>query len=236
MARHHQAPARRSTSPPPARCHPRHRECHRRRRHRTVLGGPAMPRAALLPAGSDPFLNAYWLRHYKTWADSVDELHIAVCGPLPPEVMDYTRACAADAPNVIVHRFEKRTDHGSVLTYLFDQTSADNVLLIEDDAFIRDPRVVGEAFERIERGETDIIGCPRAGYATENIISAARARFGDEPRGLALWPCFLFVSRDRLDATDHDFGGTIWEPGTTVLGTTLETTALGDTFISASYQ
>src|SRR3954466_15278038 len=102
MARHHQTQARRSTPPPPARPHPRRHDADRRRRYRPLPGGPAMTRAALLPAGSDPFLNAYWLRHYKTWADSVDELHIAVCGPLPPEVMDYTRACAADAPNVIV--------------------------------------------------------------------------------------------------------------------------------------
>jgi len=28
-------------------------------------------RIGLLPAGSDPFLLAYWLRHYRTWADEI---------------------------------------------------------------------------------------------------------------------------------------------------------------------
>ena len=37
-------------------------------------------RIGLLPAGSDPFLLAYWLRHYRTWADEIDELRVLVCG------------------------------------------------------------------------------------------------------------------------------------------------------------
>jgi hypothetical protein len=194
-----------------------------------------MTRAVLLPAGSDPFLNAYWLRHYRTWADSVDELHIAVCGPLPEDVLAYTQACVESVGGTMYH-IPKRTEHGHVLTFLLDQTSADHVLLIEDDAFIRRPEVIDEAFYAIERGETDLIGCPRNSYATENVIGAARRRFGDEPQGLAFWPCFLFVSREALAATDRGFGGTRWNAGDTVLGTTLAEPAIADTFIWASYQ
>jgi hypothetical protein len=195
-----------------------------------------MTRAALLPAGADPFLNAYWLRHYRTWADSVDELHIAVCGALPPDVLAYTLDCVRNAPNATLHHFAERVKHGQVLTYLLAQTSADHLLLIEDDAFIRERSIVGDTFDVVESGEVDIVACPRDSYASEEIIAAARSRFGNEPRGLAFWPCFLFVSRERLAATDRVFDSTLWPAGQEFLGTTLVEDGSADTFIWASYQ
>lgn len=195
-----------------------------------------MTRAALLAAGADPFLNAYWLRHYRTWADEVDELHVAVCGPIPQEVVEYTQTCIENVPHARMRHLPQRTRHGQVLSLLLGETSADHVLLIEDDAFIRRPGIIDEAFGLIERGETDLIGCPRDSYASESLISAARERFGDEPRGLAFWPCFLFVARDRLEATDKVFDSTIWPSGSAFLGTTLTEEAEADTFIWASYQ
>ena len=71
-----------------------------------------MTRAALLPAGADPFLNAYWLRHYRTWADQVDELHVAVCGDIPAEVIRYTAECIKSVPHATMHYFPERTKHG----------------------------------------------------------------------------------------------------------------------------
>ena len=195
-----------------------------------------MTRAALLPAGSDPFLNAYWLRHYRTWADQVDELHVAVCGPLPPEVVDYTEACVAAVPHATMLHLPERTKHGQVLTLLLGQTSADHVVLVEDDAFVRRPGAIDEAFAVIERGEADIVAAPRHSYASESITAAARSRFGDDPRGLAFWPCFLFVARAHLEATDRVFDSTLWPAGSTILGTTLDEPAAADTFIWASYQ
>jgi hypothetical protein len=158
-----------------------------------------------------------------------------VCGPLPPEAVAYTQA-AVEAVGGTMYHIPKRTEHGHVLTFLLDQTQADHVLLIEDDAFIRRPEVIDEAFYSIERGEVGLIGCPRNSYATENVIDAARKRFGDVREGLAFWPCFLFTSREALAATDRDFGGTRWKAGDTVLGTTLTEPAIADTFIWASYQ
>ena len=55
-------------------------------------------RAALLPAGGDPYLLAYWLRHYATWADEVDELRIVVCGQNDPGVVRYMLERVNEAP------------------------------------------------------------------------------------------------------------------------------------------
>jgi len=192
-------------------------------------------RAVLLPAGADPFLNAYWLRHYRTWADSVDELHVATCGSIPDEVVEYTRE-RIEAVGGTHYHFPRRMSHGWVITYLLEQTSADHIMLIEDDAFIRTPAIVEESFAFVETGETDLIGCPRNGYASESIIGAAIRRFGEEPQGLAFWPCFLFVARKHLEATDKLFDGKIWPAGSTIFGETLHERAVADTFIWASYQ
>lgn len=195
-----------------------------------------MTRAALLPAGADPFLNAYWLRHYRTWADEVDELRMAVCGPIPPEVIEYTQACVDAVPHASVTFLPERTPHGKVLTLLLEQTSADHVLFVEDDAFVRQPSAIAAAFGSIECGDTDLVGCPRDGYASESLIAAARRRFGDGLRGLAFWPTFLFVARSALEATDRVFDGTMWSAGDRFLGTTLSEPATADTLIWASYQ
>ena len=195
-----------------------------------------MTRAALLPAGSDPFLNAYWLRNYRTWADEVDELHVAVCGPLPPEVVDYTRVCVEAVPHATMQHLPQRTKHGQALTLLLGQTSADHIVFVEDDAFVRRPGSIAATFELIERGETDVIACPRDSFASDSVLAAARRRFGDEPRGLAFWPCYLFVSREHLEATDRIFDSTLWPAGSTILGTTLNEDAAADTLIWASYQ
>jgi hypothetical protein len=195
-----------------------------------------MTRAALLPAGSDPFLNAYWLRHFESWASEVDELHIAVCGPLEPDVLAYTQALVDALPNATLHHLPKRTMHGSALTYLLGKTRADHVMLCEDDAYIRRPGVVADAFSRIESGEVDIVACPRDSFATDEVLGIARTRFGET--ATAFWPCFLFVSRANLEATDRHFAASLWAEGerVTELDHTCLTSNSGDTFVSASWQ
>lgn len=193
-----------------------------------------MTRAALLPAGSDPYLLAYWLRHYKAWAGSVDELHIAVCGVLAPDVLAYIEAIIDDAGGILYHL--PRTAHGVVLEYLVSKTQADYLLLCEDDAFIRKPGEVAEAFGAIESGTVDVIATPRDSFATKEVVQAAQKRFGED--ATAFWPCFLFVSRENLLKTDGDYSGTIWEAGDTVpsLNHVCLAENCADTFVSASWQ
>jgi len=189
-----------------------------------------MKTAALLPTTGDPLLARYWVNNYRQkWQGEVDELRVLINGP------------TADAAQIYHDAGAKVTitgpmGHGQALNVLMAQTDADAVMLIEDDAFVRRPGVIGDAFAAIERGEADIIACPRDSYASESVVAAGRRRFGDEPLGLALWPCFLFTARAHLEATDRVFDSTLWDAGDAILGTTLDEPASADTFIWASYQ
>jgi hypothetical protein len=193
-------------------------------------------RAALLPAGPDPYLLAYWLRHYRAWAPEVDELHVAVCGQDDPAIRAYLASLAG--PNVTM-TFGPPTDHGTTIAQLLRGVDG-LVLLCEDDAFVRDPVRVRESFERIERGETDVVGSPRS-TGTPDILEHANARFGQliattGEAGPILWPCFLFARSADLARTDGNYS--VWgcPPGTTVLGRTFEREQVMDTFGWASLQ
>lgn len=190
-----------------------------------------MTRAALLPAGSDPFLLAYWLRNFATWSQYVDELHVAVCGPLEPEPLAYIESLIASTPGATLYHLDKRTDHGTVIGLLVDKTSADTVMLCEDDAFVRRPEVIDQCFRVAEAG--GIAATPRGGYAAHEVVAASVQKFGDYH---AYWPCFVFVSRAALMATDHDFGGTIWSPGQKLFDYTFREMGGSDTLVSASLQ
>ena len=190
-----------------------------------------MKRAALLPAGSDPFLLAHWLRNYLTWSDSVDELVVMVSGHLELEALGYIDDLIRSAPHARMAYYNHRTSHGLMLEALTRYTRAKTVMLCEDDAYIRRPGIVDEAFAFAEAG--GIVGTSRIGYATDAIINAATKALGDQH---SYWPCFLFVGRDRLLATDMTLGAREWRPGDEILGTRIEQDEASDTFVWASYQ
>ena len=191
-----------------------------------------MTRAALLPAGSDPFGLAYWLRNYATWAQYVDELHITISGAIEPEPYAYIEAAVAAAPNATLYNMgQGRTIHGEMLTALLSKTTADHIMFCEDDAFIRRPEIVDECFRFAEEG--GIVATPRGGYASHEVVRAAFWQFGDE---VSFWPCFVFASRAALEATDRDFGPKTWQPGDDLLGHVIQEVGGADTFVWGSYQ
>lgn len=214
----------------------------------TGIGGVAsapsgMSRVALLPAGGDPFLNAYWLRHYaRVWADEVDELVVYACS-VKPEAVAYTRAIVAAAPHARILFEPLRADHGAMLGRLMDATDQEYVLLMEDDAFVRRPGVVDAAFRRIESGEVDIVGTAR-GCASAELIAAAEERWGPlvstetGETGLSLYPCCYFGRRADLLATDRNYAARGWHAGENVPG--LDLTAEegwgADTFTTTTWQ
>ena len=199
-------------------------------------------RAALLPTPGDPFLIAYWLRHFRTWRTEVDELRVLVNGQRIPEVWEYIRAKAKEA-GALLHEMPDRLDHGKAIGYLLEQTQADQILLCEDDAFLRTPGKVDAAFRRIESGEVDIVACPRSSVSDE-VRDAAVARYGSPPpvvsheSGHSFWPAFFFARRSDLMATDRHFSAYAWPKGTEVpeLGITTQNDAAGDTFVHTTYQ
>ncbi len=186
-------------------------------------------RAALLPAGSDPFLIAYWLRNYATWAQSVDELHIWVNGPLEMEAKEYIGDLLP--ANASLEYTPSRSDHGTVLRNLLHKTKADTIMFCEDDAFVRRPGIVDECFRFAEDG--GIVATPRPGYASAEVIGAATAKLGGDH---SYWPCFVFVSRKALLATDQDFSGTLWSVGDRLFDHTMAQDGGSDTMVWASYQ
>lgn len=190
-----------------------------------------MTRAALLPAGSDPFLLAYWLRNFASWSESVDEIQIAVSGWLAPEALEYVEEIVGATPKATLHYIDHRTVHGETIDFLLRKTRATHVMLCEDDGFIRRPEAVADGFRFAEEG--GIFGTPRESYATREVIGIAAEVLGSSH---AFWPCFLFTSSAALRATDRHFGSRIWDAGETVLGHTLREQNNADTLISASYQ
>lgn len=200
-----------------------------------------MTRAALLPAGPDPFLLAYWFRNFaRVWAQEVDELHVLVCGQSDPAAVAYIAGFAS--PKVHISFHEARMDHGQALGLLMAKTTAEYVVLLEDDAYVRRIGEIAARFHRLEQC-TDVIGGPR-GNASREIIEAAQTRFGDPwiadtgEAGHALWPCFLFARRSALEGTDRHYGARNWAPGETVggLNLTARTNLSADTFASCTYQ
>jgi hypothetical protein len=199
-------------------------------------------RAALLPAGGDPFLTAYWLRHYRTWADEVDELIVNACD-VPPVARPYLRGLAADLPNARIVFTDERTDHGEIIGRLIEATKADYLLLMEDDAFIRQPDVVNDRFTRIELGEVDAVGTCR-GNANPELIALAENRWGPSAQmtsgetGLSLYPCLYFGRRSDLLATDRHFGAWAFAEGDNVPGLDVQARDGwgADTFVGTSWQ
>jgi hypothetical protein len=206
-------------------------------------GRPGVSRVALLPAGGDPFLNAYWLRHYaRVWADEVDELVVYACS-VKPEALAYTEGLVASVPHARILFEPLRADHGAILGRLMDASEGDHVLLLEDDCFIRYPGVVDAAFRRIESGETDIVATVR-GCGSAEILDAAEARWGPLPEtetgetGMAFYPCCYFGRRSDLLATDRNYAARGWHAGENVPG--LDIVAGegwgADTFTTTSWQ
>lgn len=201
-----------------------------------------MTRAALLPAGGDPFLLTYWLRHYQQlWADEVDELRILVNGQNDPEVREYMRLASASVPHASIQFNVGRVDHGANLERMVAETDATHVLFCEDDAFVRHSGVIEARFHRIERGATDVIGTAR-GNATPNLLARAAEKFGPVPQtesgeqGLSLYPCFLFARKSDLPA--NGYSGRFFPPGTYIESLDYTTTGeeAADTFTASTWE
>lgn len=164
-----------------------------------------MSRIALLPAGADPFLLAYWLRHYaRVWAGEVDRLYVHVTGQPDTDVLGYLRDLAATLPNVVLSSQPTRQTHGEVMSNLAAYTQPDDLIVfLEDDAFVRHPGVIANRFDLIDSGAVDVVGTVR-GNATDNLVARVKELFGPAPvtitgeTGHALFPCFLFIRKRDL--------------------------------------
>lgn len=161
-------------------------------------------RAALLPTTGDPFVVAYWLRNYATWRDEVDELVVLVNTSRGGDDLAFVRREIEAAGGRVVYA-DIALGHGGAIKRLMHETTADYVVLCEEDAFVRTPGAVAAAFDRIEAGHVDVIGSPRG-------EEHWRVDWGpydpSDPAEIThnLWPCFLFARAVDLRATSQKFG------------------------------
>ena len=173
-------------------------------------------RTALLPTPGDPFMLAYWLRNFETWRDEVDELVVLVNGQVKdPAALG---RMVTEAGGRFTH-FPVRMGHDGALRWLLENGSSSHVVLCEDDAYVRHPSAVGEAFRKIEDGQTDLVGSPRHEDYASNWMEWGEYRPGDlaELRH-GLWPAFLFARRADLLATDRVYGDRAWPRGGKIEG------------------
>jgi hypothetical protein len=153
--------------------------------------------------------------------DAVDELHVFINGCTRPDVLNYLRGEVERFGGVFTAQ-EGRLIHGQATRVLVEHCAADAVMLIEDDAYVRDAVAVRRALERVGSGLVDVIGTPRGGMDPE-IQAYATQKWGgfeceDGGEGPGLWPCFLFARLETLMATDRRFESWCWHPGDVIPG------------------
>jgi len=179
------------------------------------MDGDGMKTAAILPTPGDTFVSRYWARNYAAvWRGEVDELLVFVNGGTP----DAVRAFEDVGARVIFE--DRRVGHGEALGRLVRETTADVLVFMEDDAFVRRPGAIAAHLMLAEQGE--VIGSPRGGMSPELEV-AALAKWGpvvgpDTSTGHGLWPCFFFARRDLLAETDCRFESQNWPDGSRVPG------------------
>jgi hypothetical protein len=175
-------------------------------------------RAALLPTPGNPAMLGYWLRNFATWRDEVDEFYVFVNGASPEDIARDRVMVEAAGGRFLSQPLS--AGHDGAMLRLLQATSADLIVMCEDDAYVRHPGAVRAAFERIESGATDLVGSPRhEDYATSPLQEWGPYTPGDlaELRH-GLWPAFLFARRADLLATDRIFGDRGWPRGGYIAG------------------
>jgi hypothetical protein len=175
-------------------------------------------RAALLPTPGDPFMLAYWLRNFETWHQEVDELIVYVNGQRDPEAVAYDRRIIEEHGGRMLYSPDTVGHDGALLGLLLE-TSAEYVVLCEDDAYVRKPIMVGVSFVGIEDGKYDIVGSPRhEDYAGQTMEWGPYTPGALDELRHGLWPAFLFARRNDLLATDRIFGDRAWPRGGNIPG------------------
>jgi hypothetical protein len=181
-----------------------------------------MNRAALLQCPGDPFLTAYWLRNYeRVWNHTVDQLDVFVNGCIHQPTVEWIKAEVERLGGRFTYQ-PGRLVHGQATRVLVENSAADVVMLIEDDAFVRDSQAVDAAFWALETGITDVVATPRGGMDPE-IERYSIEKWGNFSKegggsGTGLWPCFFWAHRDTLMETSRRFESWAWNPGEVIPG------------------
>lgn len=174
-------------------------------------------RAALLPFAGDPVLITFWWQFFvDVWADEVDELRAYLCyADAREEYVEYIDNLINPHPKAI---FEHKdiSGYGWGQKPLTEDTDAEYLVYLEDDAFIYKNGALDEQFRKLEDGTYDIIGSPRISVDMD-IHEAQMKKYGLKEEGYDyganFWPNFFFATKDIIMKTDMHFGGKEWHKG-----------------------
>jgi hypothetical protein len=186
-------------------------------------------RTALLQTPGEACTVAYWLRNFETWRDEVDELIVLVNNLYYGDIAKFDQRAIEAAGGKVIFA-EGRVQHGDCIDRLVSEAHAKDpnglVVLVEDDAYVRKPGAVRAAFDRIEAGETDIIGSPRYQDAWDSPVEGSWGPLTKDwsEIGRVLWPTFLFARSADLLATNRRFGYDTWDVGDVIPGLGIEVT------------
>ena len=204
-------------------------------------------RAAILPFPGDPYLINYWLDLYdRVWGNEVDRLYIHLNSPIEQPMVNYIMARCSRSPRVKLIYTPQQIEHGDVINRTLDVVEEENIMLIEDDAFISKPGSVDMFFRMLEGNNSnyDIIGSKRGSCAME-ILTRAKQLWGldyegEGDQGPNFWPSFFFTRKEILLKTDRNFGARAWKKGEVIpaLGDYVvqDEIANGDTMVHMSLQ
>lgn len=198
-------------------------------------------RAAFLPTTGDPYVILHCLKFFEdVWQDEVDKLYIAICTTVNRSTIFNLINILKQNSKVCILYVDHGISHGDGIDLILSQSTEENIMLLEDDAIIHKKGIVDHYFKKIESGEYDLIGSERS-CCTSNIIELAKNRWnldfsGAGDRGPGYWPCFLWIKRKYMKATDRIFSNYSFKVGEKLFDTVLTEEAVGDTFMWASLQ
>ena len=203
-------------------------------------------RIAILSSGGDIFLSSLVLKLFKErFYDEIDEMFVCYNNhaQIPLSVAQEFIKNVMEEPKARIVYYPMGVGNGVPIKQGVLLAPDDSlILLLEDDGWVFTQGKINECFERIESGETDLLGSPR-GSCGQEIWNAAQTKYnldytGEKDVGPTWWPNFLFCKRKDLLRTDLNFASKEYKAGEYVkeIDHTMVETQYSDTFAFASLQ
>lgn len=175
-------------------------------------------RSVFLPSPGDPFISRLSFDTFHQFDHRVDEIFVYLNTHIDKAIADYLMDMYEKHPKVRLKFANRMVQHGTALVAMAQESEADTVMFLEDDAYIIDDgRYMERCFAEIESGQWDALGSPRTSSSMDlqRVVSKKfnvdLSKKGDA--GVAFWPNFFFCKREDLLRTDLQFNAHSWQRG-----------------------
>lgn len=175
-----------------------------------------MRRSTLLPLSGDPIVAAFWIQFFPIWKDEIDTLYVCLNAPFIGKndpLADFYRKLF-DVPKIKFTHRVPGGDHGPGLTQMVKDAKEEEIMFIEEDAYVYDQGIIAKQFDKLK--QFDFLGSSR-GSCDMGIYQAEEIKWGVVSSGWDsgpnFWPNYFFVKRSLLMKTDLNFGSKNWKSG-----------------------